>query len=121
MVKKKDKLFLLRAFLGDDTQQIKEMLELFLENIPNDLKELNLYCEKDDVENVRKSAHKLKSSVKLFGLKEVGEILQKMEILSKENPPKSQLKTLMTQVNQLMAHELKLLRKKLIRLETLLS
>ncbi len=121
MAEKKDKLSLLRDYLDDDTQQIKEMLELFLDNIPNDLKELTLLCEKYDVESIWKAAHRIKSSVKLFGLNDVGEILQKIEILSKENSPKSQLKTLVTQVNQLMDHELKLLRKKLTRLEALLS
>ncbi len=116
MAEKKDKLYLLRAYLEDDTQQIKEMLELFLEKIPNDLKELTLLCEKGHVENIRKTAHRVKSSVKLFGLNEVGEILQKMEIISKENSPKNQLITLVTQVNQLMEHELEQFRKELVRL-----
>ncbi len=116
MAKKKDKLFLLRAYLGDDSQQIKEMLELFLENIPNDLKELNLFCEKNDVENIRKTAHRLKSSVRLFGLNQVGEILQKMETLSEENSTKNKLETLARQVNQLMEHELELLGKELVLL-----
>jgi HPt (histidine-containing phosphotransfer) domain-containing protein len=116
MAGKNDKLALLRAYLGDDTRQVKEMLELFLENIPNDLKELTLLCEKNDIENARKAAHQMKSSVKFFGLNEVGEILQKMELLSKENPQKNQLKALVTQVNQLMEPELEHLRKELSRL-----
>jgi len=116
MAEKKDKLFLLRAYLGDDTKQIKEMLELFLENIPNDLKELILFCEKNDIENIRKTAHKLKSSVRLFGLDEVGEILQKMETLSNEGSPKNLPKTLARQVNQLMEHELELLGREFVLL-----
>ncbi len=116
MAEKKDKLFLLRAYLGDDTKQIKEMLELFLENIPNDLKELVLFCEKYDVENIRKTAHRLKSSVRLFGLNKVGEILQKMETLSKENSPKNILEALARQVNQLMEHELELLGREFVLL-----
>lgn len=121
MAGKKDKLSLLRAYLDNDNQQIKEMLELFLDNIPNDLKELTLLCEKHDVESIRKMAHRIKSSVKLFGLNEAAEILQEMEILSKENSSKNQLKIMATQVNQLMNHELELLRKRLVRLEALLS
>ena len=94
MAGKNDKLALLRAYLGDDTRQVKEMLELFLENIPNDLKELTLLCEKNDIENTRKVAHRIKSSVKFFGLNEIGEILQKMEFLSKENTQKNNSKPL---------------------------
>jgi HPt (histidine-containing phosphotransfer) domain-containing protein len=114
MTEKTDKLALLRAYLGDDKQQVKEMLELFLENTPNDLKELTLFCKKNDVDNIRKTAHRVKSSVKFFGLIEVGEILQKMEVLSRENQPKNQLAILAKQVNQLMKHELELLRKELV-------
>lgn len=114
MAEKTDKLALLRAYLGDDKQQIKEMLELFLESTPNDLKDLVLLCKKNDVENIRRTAHRVKSSVKFFGLNEVGEILQKMEALSQENQSKSQLETMAKQVNQLIGHELELLRKELI-------
>ncbi|VAW30020.1 hypothetical protein MNBD_BACTEROID07-1734 [hydrothermal vent metagenome] len=114
MAEKTDKLALLRAYLDNDKQQIKEMLELFLENTPNDLKELTLLCEKNDVENIRKTAHRVKSSVKFFGLNEVAEILQEMETISWKNQPKNQLETLVKQVNKLMNHELELLRKELI-------
>jgi HPt (histidine-containing phosphotransfer) domain-containing protein len=113
MTRKNDKLALLRAYLGDDTQQIREMLELFLENIPKDLKELVMFCKKNDVENIRKAAHRAKSSVKFFGFNEVGEILQKMEILSKEKATQNQLETMAKQVSLLMEHELLLLRKEL--------
>ncbi len=116
MAEKTDKLALLRAYLDDDKQQIKEMLELFLENTPNDLKELTLLCKRNDVENIRKTAHRVKSSVRFFGLSEVGEILQKMEVISQKDQPKNQLKTLVKQVNKLMGHELELLRKELISL-----
>ncbi len=121
MNKEKDKLALLRAYLGDDTLQIKEMLELFLESVPGDLEKLSLFCKSNDGENIGKMAHRIKSSVKFFGLVEVGDILQRMERLSKENLSDNQLEILDKQVNELMNHELGLLRKEFVRLEALLS
>lgn len=112
-MQKNDKLALLRAYLGDDSQQVREMLELFLENIPGDMEELSLFCKQNDVENVRKTAHRTKSSVKFFGLVKVGEILQKMEMLSKKKPSPGQLETMAKQVNRLMEHEIQVLRKEL--------
>lgn len=116
MVNNNDKLSLLRAHLNNDKQQIKEMLELFLDNLPNDLKELTLLCKKGDTQNIRKIAHKTKSSVKLFGLNEAGDMLQQIETMSSENDAKNQLETMVERLNQLMKHEFQSLRNDLARL-----
>ncbi len=116
MAAKNDRLALLRDYLDNDTQQIKEMLELFLKTLPSDLHELTVFCEKNDTENIRKTAHRIKSSVKLFGLNNVGDILQKMEFFNKKNTLPQQAKTLMKQVNQLMNQAFEQLREELASL-----
>lgn len=113
MAEKDDKLSLLRAYLGDDKEQIKEMLELFLKNIPNDLADLTLFCKAGDTENIWRAAHRIKSSVRFFGIIDVAEKLQQMESMAKENPKTIQLKNMASQVNLEMEHELKLLQKEL--------
>jgi len=114
MPAKKDKLSLLREYLGNDDQQIKEMLELFLQNIPNDLNELSLVCKKNDIDGIQKTAHRLKSSVRFFSLDDVATLLQQIETSSKEQPDFKQLNELTKQINKLMEQEL-------IRFEKMLS
>ncbi len=108
-----DKFALLRAYLGNDMQQVKEMLILFLDNIPADLTELTIFCRQHDFANIQKSAHRMKSSVKFFGLDEVSEMLQQMEKMAGNNAKPDDIDALSFLLNQKMENELEILRKEL--------
>lgn len=108
-----DKFALLRAYLDNDMQQVKEMLILFLDNIPADLTELTIFCRKHDFINIQKSAHRMKSSVKYFGLNEVSEILEQMERMAGNNATPDDIDAMSSLLHRKMENELEILRKEL--------
>ncbi len=108
-----DKYALLRAYLDNDMQQVKEMLVLFLDNIPADLTELTTFCREHDFANIQKSAHRMKSSVKFFGLNEVSEMLQQMEKMAENNAKPDDIDAMSSLLNRKMENELEILRKEL--------
>ncbi len=113
MKNEKDSLALLREYLGNDTQQIKEMIELFLEKIPEDLRELSRLNHRKDYKNLRKTAHRLKSSVKLFGMQEAAGLLQKLETSDDKKMEDGRLSSLVQHVSTSMEKELNRLKQQL--------
>jgi len=111
-----DKFALLKAYLDNDMQQVKEMLILFLDNIPADLTELTAFCRKHDFTNIQKSAHRMKSSVKFFGLNEVSEILEQMERMAGDNATPDDIDAISSLLHLKMENEFEILRKELILL-----
>ena len=108
-----DKFALLRAYLDNDMQQVREMLVLFLDKIPADLIELTTFCHKHDFTNIQKSAHRMKSSVKLFGLNEVSEMLQQIETMAGNNAIPDNIDSMSSLLNRKMKNEHEILRKEL--------
>lgn len=111
-----DKFALLKAYLDNDMQQVKEMLTLFLDNIPADLAELTTFCRKYDFINIQKSAHRMKSSVRFFGLNEVSEILEQMERMAGDNATFADIDAMSSLLHLKMENELEILRKERILL-----
>lgn len=78
-----------KLFLGDDKQQLGNMITIFLNETPIMLKALNENCESHNYEEVKFYAHKLKSSIDLFqinGLQNDIRILEKLAV-EKADPP----------------------------------
>jgi HPt (histidine-containing phosphotransfer) domain-containing protein len=55
--------------VGDDTELLKELADLFLEEYPRLMGELRAALEQGDARQVERSAHGLKGSVANFGAK----------------------------------------------------
>ncbi len=108
-----ERLALLREYLGNDTRQVKEMVELFLEKIPEDLHELKMLNRQKEYEKLGHTAHRIKSSVKLFGMHKVAAILQKLETSEKQNLNSGERDSLVRQVAEHMEKELKNLQQQL--------
>ena len=53
---------------ADDTALIREILNLFIEEVPKDVREMRLSFYEEQIEGVRKMAHKLKQNVYTFGI-----------------------------------------------------
>lgn len=53
---------------GGDEEFIQDMIQTFLEETPKDLSALQAAVEKEDWKEVGNTAHKLKSSIKMFGM-----------------------------------------------------
>jgi hypothetical protein len=72
-----------KLFLGDDEQQLGNMITIFLSETPIMLKALNENCECKNYEEVKFFAHKLKSSIDLFqidGLQNDIRVLEKLAV-----------------------------------------
>ncbi len=72
-----------KLFLGEDKQQLGNMINIFLNETPLMLKALNDHLDKRNYEEVKFYAHKLKSSIDLFqinGLQNDIRVLEKLAV-----------------------------------------
>ena len=63
---------------GDDTALIREILNLFIEEVPKDVREMRLSFYEEEMEGVRKMAHKLKQNMYTFGIVSLQEPISEM-------------------------------------------
>ena len=69
---------------GDNQKIIKEMITIFLEQIPEFLDEMNSCHSSKDWHNLGMIAHKAKSSVAIMGMEKQSNDLKTLELLAKE-------------------------------------
>ena len=74
----------IREMSGDNQKIIKEMITIFLEQIPEFLDEMNSCHSSKDWHNLGMIAHKAKSSVAIMGMEKQSNDLKTLEILAKE-------------------------------------
>jgi len=68
---------------GDDEFK-KELIEIFLGQIPEFISNMNKYFAEGDLKNLAKEAHTAKSSALIFDMKNTGESLKKIQLLSED-------------------------------------
>lgn len=74
----------LKTMSGGDSRFIREMIDLFREQIEEYKNIMPELLEKGDYEGLSKIAHKAKSSVAVMGMTQVAELLKELEILAHE-------------------------------------
>ena len=74
----------IKLFLGEDRQQLGNMINIFLNETPVMLKALNDNLSNKNYEEVRFYAHKLKSSIDLFQINGLQVEIRKLEALALE-------------------------------------
>lgn len=74
----------LQSMSGNDTKFIKEMVDIFREQIGEYSSEMPRLLEASDFENLSKIAHKAKSSVAVMGMSAEAELLKELETKSHE-------------------------------------
>ncbi len=74
----------LKNMSGDDPAIIKEMIEVFIGQIPAFVTEMQDYYEKKDWTNLGLLAHKAKSSVAIMGMHDLADMLKDIEISARE-------------------------------------
>jgi DNA-binding response OmpR family regulator len=79
MEKKAIDLSYLDEILGDDKNLKLEMIELFIQNVPNDVDLLGNAILEKDVMAIKKMAHHMKSSLSMFNLNEEVAFLEQTE------------------------------------------
>ena len=63
----------------------KELIEIFLEQIPEFISNMKKYFDEGDLKNLAKEAHTAKSSVLIFDMTNAGESLKEIQLLSENN------------------------------------
>lgn len=77
----------IREYTGTDDDFIVKLFDKFLAHIRNDISNLKLNTEAKNWESVKKISHSLLSSARIFGLKEISVIHEKIEIDCSSNHP----------------------------------
>ncbi len=69
----------LTEITNGNKELMKEIIDLFVMNIPQDLNALELALKNNDLKNVAATAHQMKSSLALFELQESLDIIERLE------------------------------------------
>jgi HPt (histidine-containing phosphotransfer) domain-containing protein len=73
----------LKQMSGDDF--IDELIEAFLDEAPDMIRNMQLAVAAQDVETFRRNAHSLKSNANTFGATELGVLARELELMGREN------------------------------------
>lgn len=80
----------LEAMSGDDIELMKEMMGLFISQIPELVNEMRTFYEKQDWISLGKVAHKAKSSVSIMGMDDLAKDMKDFETYSKSDEKKDE-------------------------------
>jgi len=105
------RLTLLKEYLGNDPIQVKEMVDLFIQTFPGDMHDLELSCIQNNHIDVQKTAHRLKSAVRLFNVGKSVDIILEIETMAKNRNHCSQILTLIQQFKSSMEAEVEIIKK----------
>ena len=67
-----------------DNEFKKELIEIFLEQIPAFISNMKRYFAEGDLKNLAKEAHTAKSSALIFDMKNTGKSLKEIQLLSED-------------------------------------
>jgi len=74
----------LKTMSGGDSRFIREMIDLFREQIDEYKSIMPELLQNKDYESLSKIAHKAKSSVAVMGMSQVSELLKELEIITND-------------------------------------
>ncbi len=90
----------LKTTFDNDTEIVKSVLQIFIEDTPTDYQKLTVAINDNDAKETKEIAHKLKSSFKTIGLDTQAGILGEIESASKGNQELAKIKKLFNQLDQ---------------------
>jgi len=93
-------LSFLNQMMSDDKKEVNRMIQIFLESTPEILSKLNQGLNKNNMADVHQYAHKLKSSIDIFRISELTDIIREVEKNSKENINLNEIPSHVEKVNQ---------------------
>ncbi len=70
----------LKNITDNDSDSIREIIELFIEQIPQSIESMHKYLGEKRFADLAKEAHKVKSSVEIVGLTELGQALKTLQV-----------------------------------------
>jgi len=77
---------------GGNKEIVAEMIDIFIAQVPDFIKEMNSCFEKKDWYNLGMIAHKAKSSVAIMGMEDQAAALKNLEILAKDGKEQEKYK-----------------------------
>ena len=86
----------LKTMSGGDSKFIREMIDLFREQIEEYKSIMPELLQKGDYDGLSKVAHKAKSSVAVMGMIQVAELLKELEILANEQKEVDRYESMVT-------------------------
>lgn len=92
-----DLSYLNQVFQGNQ-EMVRNIIQLFLEQVPEYVKEMEACVQRDDLLALHPLAHKAKSSISMLGLRSMERNILTIEALSKEHRDLEQLPGLVQQV-----------------------
>jgi HPt (histidine-containing phosphotransfer) domain-containing protein len=75
----------LNNIANNDEDFIKELIGIFLEQIPDFINNLNQLFTQNNMEKLGREAHTAKSSVMIFGMTKTGKLLNQIELWAEDN------------------------------------
>ncbi|MDP2385160.1 MAG: ATP-binding protein [Bacteroidota bacterium] len=99
-----------------DIVYIREMIEIYLQSMPEYLNELNFYFKQKNWLEVKRHAHKMRSPTTYFGAHELSDLLYRVEIYTSRNSSTGLFTTAVQRVNDLCLETFKELEEELKKL-----
>ena len=81
----------IKSIIGDDPQQVRELIEIFISVIPGQLEDFIRCINGDDLEHLNDRAHTLKPSFEVMGLVELKEKVLTVQELARNHYDKSEM------------------------------
>jgi HPt (histidine-containing phosphotransfer) domain-containing protein len=88
----------IRDFSENDKVFILDMIRLFTEDTPQDLKEMEMAFRNQDYDSLAEVAHRLKPSITFFGIDEIKEDMIELEELCKKRSEPSEIEKLLKKI-----------------------
>ncbi len=82
----------------NDSALRNEILQLFIDNLPDYIYELELSLKQNDLEGLKKSAHKLKSPLYTLKVEDIINLVEFIEIEVDENTPQNEISNTVIQI-----------------------
>ncbi len=103
----------LSGFVGDDPQQILEMVDLFIQTIPPELSLLKKNASMGLYDEVATVAHRIKPSIDVFDIKDALQIIRTIELFCRNGQNLPQVNSLVDQLYEKLTFTLKIMHSEL--------
>ncbi len=90
----------LSQYVGNDDNQVKEMINIFLNTVPQDIDQLQKSADKEKWDKVYEVAHRIKPSVDVFEMNEVLVDIKRIEKLARDNNIENNLAELIKKLSE---------------------
>ena len=90
----------LREFSNNDVAFMKDMINIFIETIGDDLRVIEDAWQREEFAIVKSTVHKMKPSYQFMGIADLREDILQLENLAKEGKQKEEMKVLIRKITE---------------------